>query len=604
LSPIERRDVEDLIFGVPEARRHTQDSPVSPDVWLAYWEAPDKPADLLLGATIQHTAAELAVALRNRLATQRTAKHPVRLAHTASYVAAQLSFDELLWAALPLSKWWIGELQIDPVGGLTAALRSQSGNRLGDRQSDKGLLWLIDLTGLIAVVAEGKPLRKMPDRTRRARALLKLLKGRDTLTDYADPLLAEVSQNRPASPAIYASRQSVKVDAAERVFAPSCAQLCWAVIDSGIDALHPAFRRRSANGRLLDGNAFEQIPDEHLANKQVSVNRTRIVATYDFRRLRDVQSSALEPGSDADTTAHPDMVEIARTLAAGRLVDWDLLAPQLKVAHDHTYVPPSYPHGTHVAGILAADWRADEPGLERSPHDLRGICPDLELYDLRVLDDDGTGSEFAILAALQFVRDLNARSDRMRIHGVNISLSLEHDFRMRACGHTAVCHEAEALVANGVVVVAAAGNQGMATFDTNEGRRSGFRTVAITDPGNAQEVITVGSTHRSRPHEYGVSYFSSRGPTGDGRLKPDLVAPGEKIEAPFPAGKWGTQDGTSMSAPHVSGAAALILARHRELVSRPRQVKNLLCETATDLGRERAFQGAGLVDALRALQGI
>jgi subtilisin family serine protease len=60
-------------------------------------------------------------------------------------------------------------------------------------------------------------------------------------------------------------------------------------------------------------------------------------------------------------------------------------------------------------------------------------------------------------------------------------------------------------------------------------------------------------------------------------------------------------DGTSMAAPHVSGAAALLLARHRELIGHPARVKKILCDTATDLGRERYFQGHGLVDVLRAI---
>ena len=87
--------------------------------------------------------------------------------------------------------------------------------------------------------------------------------------------------------------------------------------------------------------------------------------------------------------------------------------------------------------------------------------------------------------------------------------------------------------------------------------------VAITDPGNAENVITVGSTHRQNPHTYGVSYFSSRGPTGDGRVKPDLVAPGEKITSPVPGTSFDVKDGTSQATAHVSGVAAMLMARNR-----------------------------------------
>ena len=66
----------------------------------------------------------------------------------------------------------------------------------------------------------------------------------------------------------------------------------------------------------------------------------------------------------------------------------------------------------------------------------------------------------------------------------------------------------------------------------------------------------------------------------------------------------GREDGTSQAAPHVSGAAALLMSRHRELIGDPARVKQVLMETATDLGRERYFQGAGLVDVLRAIQSL
>jgi hypothetical protein len=267
-----------------------------------------------------------------------------------------------------------------------------------------------------------------------------------------------------------------------------------------------------------------------------------------------------------------------------------------------------------VAGILGADWRPDDsavddlrPGLLSPQHERArtGVCPEIELYDIRVTDDDGECNEFAVIAALQFIRAFNARHEHLEIVGVNLSISLVHKVANYACGRTPVCDECERLVGSGVVVVAAAGNLGRARYLTVRGELDeGYRGMSITDPGNAPSVITVGATHRSDPHTYGISFFSSRGPTGDGRLKPDLVAPGEKVVSTLPGDREDAMDGTSMAAPHVSGAAALLLERHPEFIGRPAEIKRILCATAIDLGRERAFQGAGLLDILHALESI
>jgi subtilisin family serine protease len=256
---------------------------------------------------------------------------------------------------------------------------------------------------------------------------------------------------------------------------------------------------------------------------------------------------------------------------------------------------PNSEHGTHVAGIIAA---FDDTG----PKVVTGMCPGIGLYDFRIIGSDTEDTEFAVIAALQFIRRTNELAGDIQINGVNMSLSIEHDVRNYACGATPVCVEAERLVDNGVVVVAAAGNFGYQNIMLNDQPFNNYLALSITDPGNADRVITVGSTHHYAPFTYGVSYFSSRGPTGDGRLKPDVVAPGERIYAPVLNDNWDYLDGTSMSAPHVSGAAALLMACYPELVGKPDKIKRILCETATDLGRERNFQGHGLLDVLRALQ--
>jgi subtilisin family serine protease len=298
------------------------------------------------------------------------------------------------------------------------------------------------------------------------------------------------------------------------------------------------------------------------------------------------------------------------TLKEGRQVRWTRFAELLKVPHegDGAYHAPDNEHGTHVAGILAGDWRRDDVEVNDIPRpeiDVIGVCPTLQLYDLRVFGSDGTGTEYAVLAAIEFLQALTNEREELTVQGVNMSFSIRHDVANYACGRTPVCDAVTKLVNSGVVVVAAAGNDGYwrpRAGSTEAGE--GYRTVSITDPGNTEAAITVGSTHSYRPYAYGVSYFSSRGPTGDGRAKPDLVAPGEKISSAVPDGRVLALDGTSMATPHVSGCAALLMARYRELIGDPDRIKSILTATASDLGRESYFQGHGLVDVLRAMQSI
>lgn len=463
-------------------------------------------------------------------------------------------------------------------------------------------------------------------------AFLSLSHGMLPPKSGARPSLYTVTRNRRVSVSISRSVLAVKGDAARRLFEIDTRNIAWAVLDSGIDARHPAFRKRLPTGEP------RQEPFAIAPGRSRWENQTTVAATFDFSRIRslldpetgeherEMSAPAVLSGRGShrrppavtmeQTTAQPitsDVIvrraqELTVRIREGRAIDWDELAPLLVVPHNDTdYESPAYDHGTHVAGILAGDWRKSDDAAAWPATDateLMGVCPGLTLYDMRVLDENGEGDEFTVMAALQFVRHLNAHRDQQAVHGVNLSLSLKHDVANYACGRTPVCDECGRVVSSGVVVVAAAGNDGYLRFTTPVGESEGYRSISISDPGNAESVITVGATHRHAPHTYGVSYFSSRGPTGDGRSKPDLVAPGEKITAPVPGGAIDTKDGTSMAAPHVSGAAVILMARHRELLGQPARVKEILCSTATDLGRERYFQGAGMVDILRALQSV
>ena len=366
----------------------------------------------------------------------------------------------------------------------------------------------------------------------------------------------------PVKRMIHESVSTVKADAAKAAFAASGDGIVWAVVDSGIEAAHPHF--------LKHKNLEVPAPMEH----------------QDFSGLKD------QP-----------------------LVD-------------------EFGHGTHVAGIIGGELAAtaekpirafarhrDENGEvtynEVTLTSMAGMAPKCKLLSLKVLNAQGGGLASNLIAAIAYIQKVNGYGRNIRIHGVNMSVGYDFEPEWFACGQSPLCVEVNQLVRSGVVVVVAAGNTGYGWFQSQSlGTVAVGMDLTINDPGNAEEAITVGSTHRVAPHVYGVSYFSSKGPTGDGRLKPDLVAPGEKIlscaagtrleEARDRAGEcdYLEDSGTSMAAPHVSGVIASFLSIRGEFKGRAQEVKQVFVSTATDLKRERSFQGNGLVDLMRAIQSV
>lgn len=258
-------------------------------------------------------------------------------------------------------------------------------------------------------------------------------------------------------------------------------------------------------------------------------------------------------------------------------------------------------HGTHVSGIIA--------GAQTGP-EISGIAPEAKIVSYKVLDDSGGGSDAKIIKAMDHIFATNAAAPQLIIHCVNLSLGGSFDPEVFGCGDSPLCKQLRKLWRQGVVVVIAAGNEGFLELQQGADAVGLNVDLSIGDPANLDECLAVGSVHKSKPHLYGVSYFSSRGPTADGRPKPDLVAPGEKILSCRAGGRPGTNplgdqylamSGTSMAAPHVAGVVACFLSSRREFIGYPDRIKKHMLANCTDLERDRMHQGAGVPNLVKML---
>ncbi len=250
---------------------------------------------------------------------------------------------------------------------------------------------------------------------------------------------------------------------------------------------------------------------------------------------QDVEVAVLDTGVDADHTdlqveAQIDFTEEGRGDQSG--------------------------HGTHVAGIVSSQ-----------NNERRGVAYGAEIYDVKVLNETGSGTASQVLDGLEY-----AVTNDMDVAVMSLGADVEQ------CDGTDVISEAvDDTVDEGVTVVAAAGNEGP-------------ETGTLTSPGCSESAITVGAVDETSS----VTEYSSRGPTDDGRTKPDVVAPGTSIESTWNDGGFRSLTGTSMAAPHVAGQAAMLIAADSSLS--PKEVKNTIEETAEDLGADANAQGEGLVD--------
>ena len=266
-----------------------------------------------------------------------------------------------------------------------------------------------------------------------------------------------------------------------------------------------------------------------------------------------------------------------------------------------------YGHGTHVAALAAGNGQIAGGAYQ-------GIASNAKILNLRVLNSTGTGRLTDVLSAIDWIL---ANREAYNIRVVNMSLGMPAVDSYR---DDPLCRAARRLADVGIVVVAAAGNNGK---DASGNKIYGL----IHSPGNEPSVLTVGASNTFGTDgrvDDGVTTYSSRGPTRsyrtdaggvkryDNLIKPDLVAPGNRLISANSEGNLlvtqfpnldaqisisGTRNqmflnGSSMSAPVVAGAAALLLQINPRLS--PNMVKAILQYTAQPLaGFNYLEQGAG-----------
>ena len=218
-------------------------------------------------------------------------------------------------------------------------------------------------------------------------------------------------------------------------------------------------------------------------------------------------------------------------------------------------------HGTHVAGIAAGSGY------------LNGVAPGATLMNGKVLDKTIGGYTSWIVKGIDWAISNGADIISMSLGG----LPGDSDPLFEEAINTAW--------ENGVIVVASAGN-------------SGPEPSSISSPGMESRALSVGASDIYN----NVTFFSSRGPSPNGIVDPDIVAPGRGILSLEPGGLYTIASGTSMSAPAVAGVVALLLSLNRsaDLGANIDDIRNSILSTTSDMGVHVFTQGAGLVNASAA----
>ncbi len=259
-------------------------------------------------------------------------------------------------------------------------------------------------------------------------------------------------------------------------------------------------------------------------------------------------------------------------LDGGKVIGWKDMINNQSTPYDDNG------HGTHCSSIVA--------GTGEGNALYRGVAPGAALVGVKVLNSAGSGTMSGVTAGIDWAVTNKAT------YGIEvISLSLGAAGSSDGTDSTSVA--VNNAVSAGIVCCVAAGNEGPAKY-------------TIGAPGAAASAITVGAMRDVGEKGYSLAYFSSRGPTADNRIKPDIAAPGYYITAAQAnsTNAYVSMSGTSMATPFTAGTAALILDANPNLT--PAQVKSAMTGTAIDWGTsgQDVDYGYGRLDAYAAIDSV
>lgn len=286
----------------------------------------------------------------------------------------------------------------------------------------------------------------------------------------------------------------------------------------------------------------------------------------------DVTVAVLDTGIDGDHVDFPD----------GKLIHF------LEVATGETEPVDGGSHGTHVASIAAGTGDGDP--------DYRGVAPGASLIGLKITDPDGDRSSRSLaIEAYEWI------VDHKEEYGIDVA-TISFGFGTATDGTTSLELAIDAAWEAGIVCTKSTGNGGpqRRTITVPAAARGIMAIGAVLDPGDTRGT---GPAGHGVKHGFQLATFSSRGPTTDGRVKPDLAAPGVSITAAEAGSGDGytTFSGTSMAAPFTAGTVALMLTANPGLS--PDGVRRILRDTTEDWGLEGADidHGWGRIQVARAV---